>query len=57
MSGAVMEEGRVRSGLRGGGHWSEESLEKDYYNTKRPQKKKKKRLCESRIVVRESSKE
>jgi glucan 1,3-beta-glucosidase len=45
VSGAVMEEGRVRNGLRGGGHWSEDSLEKDYYNTKAPKKRSKKRLC------------
>lgn len=48
VSGAVMEEGRVKSGLRGGGRgeWSQDSLEKDYYNTKAPKKRKKKRLCE-----------
>lgn len=51
VSGAVMEEGRVESGLRGGAgnegwRWSEQSLEKaDFYQRKSP-KKSKKKLCE-----------
>lgn len=51
VSGAVMEEGRVKSGLRGGGQWSEESLEKDYYNTKAPKKRSKKRLCGFTVLL------
>ncbi|OAQ78645.1 exo-beta-1,3-glucanase [Purpureocillium lilacinum] len=44
VSGAMMEEGRVRrSGLRGGGRWSEDSLEKeDYYHRPRQKKSRKK---------------
>ncbi|KAG6023190.1 hypothetical protein E4U41_002079 [Claviceps citrina] len=47
VSGAVMEEGRAkRSGLRGGGSWGGDELEKeDYYAKKmRPKKNDKKRL-------------
>lgn len=36
----------ARSGLRGGGSWSEESMEKeDYYQKAKPKKKNKKKLC------------
>lgn len=46
VSGAVMEEGRVgRQGLRGGGGWSEGSLEKEGLY-QRPRKKSRRRLCE-----------
>ncbi|KAF4974341.1 hypothetical protein FZEAL_8739 [Fusarium zealandicum] len=42
VSGAIMEEGRAKSGLRGGG-WSMDSLEeKDFYQRERPKKSKKK---------------
>lgn len=45
VSGAIMEEGRA-SGLRGGNNrWSDDSLDKDFYNKERP-KKSKKKLCE-----------
>jgi hypothetical protein len=53
VSGAMMEEGRINSGLRGGRgadrpdewRWSEQSYEKeDYYRQIRP-KKSRKRLC------------
>ena len=49
VSGAVMEEGRVRSGLRGGhGEWSEESWDKADYYARPPRRKKssKKKLCQ-----------
>jgi glucan 1,3-beta-glucosidase len=46
VSGAIMEEGRVRrSGLRGGGQWSEDSYEKDFYDSRKPKKKSKKKFC------------
>ncbi|KAH7019263.1 glycoside hydrolase superfamily [Ilyonectria destructans] len=42
VSGAIMEEGRA-SGLRGGNNrWSDDSLDKDFYNKERPKKSKKK---------------
>ncbi|KAK7420296.1 hypothetical protein QQZ08_010496 [Neonectria magnoliae] len=42
VSGAVMEEGRA-SGLRGGiNRWSDDSLDKDFYEKQRPKKSKKK---------------
>ncbi|KAG5984022.1 hypothetical protein E4U55_006387 [Claviceps digitariae] len=46
VSGAVMEEGRVRSsGLRGGGSWAEDEIEREkYYAKTRSPKKKKKKL-------------
>lgn len=49
VSGAVMEEGRAKSGLRGGQNnewrWSDQSFEKeDYYHRPRP-KKSRKKLC------------
>jgi hypothetical protein len=49
VSGAVMEEGRVKTGLRGGRHeewrWSDQSFEKeDYYHRPRA-KKSRKKLC------------
>ncbi|KJZ78483.1 hypothetical protein HIM_01874 [Hirsutella minnesotensis 3608] len=45
VSGAVMEEGRVRrSGLRGGGAWSEKSLEKEDLYQKPKKKKSRKKL-------------
>ncbi|KAK2591491.1 hypothetical protein QQS21_010811 [Conoideocrella luteorostrata] len=47
VSGAIMEEGRAgRSGLRGGGSWGEDDLDKEEYyrrsRDKKPKKKKKK---------------
>ncbi|KAF7548526.1 hypothetical protein G7046_g8645 [Stylonectria norvegica] len=43
VSGAIMEEGRAKSGLRGGGGWSEDSIEKeDFYHKSKPKKSKKK---------------
>ncbi|KAH7157589.1 glycoside hydrolase superfamily [Dactylonectria estremocensis] len=42
VSGAIMEEGRA-SGLRGGNNrWSDDSLDKDFYQKERPKKSKKK---------------
>lgn len=51
VSGAIMEEGRARMGLRGGGASSQESNEKeDYYQ--RPKKKQPKRkLCRFNVVL------
>lgn len=45
VSGAILEEGRARSGLRGGRGGSEDSFEKeDYYAEAKP-KKSRKKLC------------
>ena len=47
VSGAIMEEGRVRSGIRGG-HYSMDSIEKekdDYYHRQRKKGKNNKKWC------------
>ncbi|ODA82407.1 hypothetical protein RJ55_00914 [Drechmeria coniospora] len=45
VSGAIMEEGRVRnSGMRAGGSWSEDSFEKEAFFHRPRQKKSKKKL-------------
>lgn len=44
VSGAVMEEGMARSGIRGGG-WSEDSFDKEDFYQKSQPKKNKKKLC------------
>lgn len=45
VSGAIMEEGRARTGMRGGQMMSEDSYDKeDYYRQPKP-KKSKKKLC------------
>lgn len=46
VSGAVMEEGMARSGIRGGGSFSDDGYEKeDFYREPRKKKKNKKKLC------------
>ncbi len=49
VSGAIMEEGRVESGLRGGRNeewrWSDQSYTKEEYYRPKRQKKSRKKLC------------